>query len=98
VLVNERDNNAARGGSVEGEKAAETGVPRWRNSNIGGCGERGVGKFDNGRLIHIGGHVVGGVGNDVEKAAKVGNVALWEREGLFTWGGYPYGWPGDDGR
>jgi hypothetical protein len=88
VLVKGRANNAARGGSVEGKKDAETGVPRWRKLNMeGDCGERGLGRFDSGRLINIGGHVVGGVGRDVGKPATVGDVALKERRGIFTWGG-----------
>jgi hypothetical protein len=43
---------------------------------MGGWGERGVGRFDDGRLIDIGGHVKGGVVIGVEKVAKVGNAAL----------------------
>jgi hypothetical protein len=50
----------------------------------GDCGERGLGRFDSGRLINIGGHVVGGVGRDVGKPATVGDVALKERRGIFT--------------
>jgi hypothetical protein len=89
MLVRGREKRAARGGSVEGEKVAERGVPRRRKSNIGSCGVGvgGVGRFDHGELINVGGHVIGGVGTGVEEAVMGGTVALREREESFTWGG-----------